>query len=150
MCSFGIWPTVSNMGSYTPISSIQFCGVALLSICMTYCLSFFFLLTAHVSPVYSLWCFLSSWHYSWRITWHWYLIYTSQRVMFYQCLADSVCVYFLDIWLSTFIMTDSPLAVTHIPPNGQWCAVRHAIKCCLLCAVCVGWCVTCPVSLAIW
>lgn len=35
-------------------------------------------------------------------------------------------------------MSGSALAVAYILSNGQWCAVRHGMKCCLLCGVCVG------------
>ena len=59
------------------------------------------------------------------------------------CFVSVWMEHFLDVYLS-FILSDSPLTDVHIPPNGQWRAVSRDIKCCLLGAVCVGWCVTCP------
>lgn len=66
---------------------------------------------------------------------------------FYRFCTCNIC---LDNSLSTFIMSDRPLAVSPIPSN-RWrrCGeTRH--QRCLLWAVCVGWCETCPDSSAIW
>lgn len=59
MCSFNIWPTVSNMGFYTPVSSNPFCGVAgacgfILYMHIAELLFVFFFLTAHISLVDSM------------------------------------------------------------------------------------------------